>query len=248
MKKIIVMAMVGLVAAYGMSNTCAPEDVPAKDTTLVYSVKMTVHTPEGTSAFYNGTPGSVCNPGDGTDPYTTTVRKTDKTHIEGWIFDCVGTCETVGNGSVILWDRDRKVQISDATLAAELLHVIGKSKKEAELLATVEGTANYDAVRSATYALTLGAFGKFSPKNGYYTSFAGSVVGSVTAVYDLKAKHESACEPAGYFLCNDLNELSVDENAVAYGTFSIKLNKAASKKFAKNGYLSLPSYVTVEQN
>lgn len=247
MKKLMVMAMVGLTALCGMSSPCAPDEIVPEETTLVYSVKMTVHTPKGVSAYVKGTPGSVCNPGDAIDGYTTTVRTTDKTHIEGWIYECDAQCDTVGTGSVVLWDRDRKVQIVDAALATELLHVIGQKQNEAEWFAGLTGTANYDASRSADYDLKFGAFGKFSTKKGYYTSFSGNFAGTVTAVYDLKAKYESACDPAGYYMCSDPATLDIEEPAVAYGTISVKYNKAASKRFAKNGHLSIPSYVTIQQ-
>lgn len=247
MKKLMFAALAA-VAMGAVANTCAPEDPVVVDPTLVYKFKATVNTPKGVSAYVKGTPGSVCNPGDATEGTTTIVRVKDKTKFAGYIYECKATCDTVANGSIVVWDSKRKAQLVDAALAVELIHVIGKKQTQAEWLTGLTGTANYDASRAAYYDLKLGAFGKFSTKKGYYTSFAGNFAGSVDKVYDLNAKTEAACEPAGYYDCADLTTLVADDAAVAYGCFSVKYNASASKKFAKNGALKVPAYVTVAQN
>ena len=247
MKKLMFAALAA-VAMGAVANTCAPDDPVVVDPTLVYKFKATVYTPKGVSAYVKGIPGSVCTPDSGTEGSTTIVRVKDKTKFAGYIYDCTATCDTVANGSIVVWDSKRKVQLDDAALAKEFIHVIGKKQTQAEWLTGLTGTANYDASRAAAYDLTLAAFGKFSTKKGYYTSFAGKFAGSVDKVYDLNAKTEAACEPAGYYDCADLSALVADDAAVAYGCFSVKYNASASKKFAKNGALKVPAYVTVAQD
>ena len=224
-------------------NTCAPEEITP---TLVYKFKATVYTPKGVTPNVKAAPASVCAPsGEGGESTSTTIRAKDKTKFAGWIYDCTATCDTVANGSIVVWDSKRKVQLSDAAMAKEFIHVIGKKGTQAEWYWGLTGTANYDASRAAAYDVKLAGFGKYSIKKGYYTSFSGKFAGSVDKVYDLKAKTEAACVPAGYFDCTDLTALVSDDAAVAYGCWSVKYSSSASKKFLRNGYLKVPAYVTL---
>lgn len=226
------------------ANDCTP--TPAPTPTLVYKFKSTVYTPKGVGKVTPATPGSVCNPdATGTAASSNVVRAKDKTKFAGWIYDCEATCDTVANGSIVVWDSKRKAQLNDAAMEKTFIHVIGSKQTQAEWAFKLTGTATYN-FGDAAYDLTYAGFGKFS--KGFYKSFSGNFAGTVDAVtYTKGFKPTTAddCVPAGYWLCDALTELVTEEPAVAYGCWSAKYSKSASKKFSKNGYLKVPSYVTV---
>lgn len=226
------------------ANDCTP--TPAPTPTLVYKFKSTVYTPKGVGKVTPATPGSVCNPGQGgTEASAFTVRAKDKTKFAGWIYDCEAKCDTVAEGSIVVWDSKRKAQLNDAAMAKDFIHVIGTKQTQAEWSFKLTGTAVYN-FGEAAYDLQYAGFGKFS--KGFYKSFSGNFAGNVAAVTYIKgfkATSQDDCVGAGYWLCDDLSKLENDEAAVAYGCWSAKYSKSASKKFAKNGYLKVPSYVTV---
>lgn len=248
MKKLMIAALAACsIGAYATDNTCAPGEAPVP--TLVYKFKATVYTPKGITRTEAAVPGSVCNPDStGTAGGTNVIRAKDKTKFAGWIYDCNATCDTVATGSIVVWDSKRKAQLNEAAIDSKFIHVIGKKQKDAEWRWDLTGgkaTYNYG---DATYTLALAGFGKYSAKKGFYTSFKGNFAGDVDAVtYVPKGRPSSAddCVPAGYWLCTDLTTLATDEAAVAYGCWSVKYSKSASKKFNRNGYLKVPNYVVV---
>ena len=229
------------------ANDCTPTPAPASTPTLVYKFKSTVYTPKGVGKVTPGTPGSVCNPDDtGTAASANIVRAKDKTKFAGWIYECTATCDTVAKGSVVAWDSKRKAQLNDAAIATDLIHVIGSKQTQAEWAFKLTGTATYNW-GDAEYDLQYAGFGKFS--KGFYKSFSGNFAGTVNAVTyvkGVKAGMVQDCTPAGYWDCEEF-EFGTDEAAVAYGCWSAKYSKSASKKFAKNGYLKVPSYVTIAE-
>lgn len=243
MKKLMFAAVAALSMGAFAENTCTPVDPVVTEPTLVYSVKMNVKTTKGVAATKSYDAGSICAP----DPVTSTtvIRTKDTTKFAGWIYDCTATCDTVANGSVVLWDSKRKAQIKDAAITTTFINVMGKKQNQAEWAWTLEGTAEYDSTRTQAYALTGAGIGKFSTKKGYYTSFSGNFAGTAAASYDLSKKN-SVCDPSQIWKCEDLATLT-DSDTVAYGTWTVKYSSSASKKFAKNGYLKVPKYVTIAE-
>lgn len=244
MKKLMIAALAACAMGVFAENDCAPVTV---EPTLVYKFKSTVYTPKGVGKVTPAVAGSVCNPDDtGSAASSNVVRAKDKTKFAGWIYDCTATCSTVADGSIVVWDSKRKAQLNSAAMEKTLLHVIGTKQTQAEWAFKLTGTATYN-FGDAAYDLTYAGFGKF--KKGMYKSFSGNFAGTVDAVTYVKGFSPATvddCTPAGYWLCDDLAALATDEAAVAYGCWSVKYSKSASKKFAKNSYLKIPSYVTVE--
>jgi hypothetical protein len=60
------------------------------------------------------------------------IRVPDTTALAGWIYDCTATCETIGTGSIVVWDTKRKAQLKEAAMEKILLQVIGKKQADAE--------------------------------------------------------------------------------------------------------------------
>lgn len=244
MKKLMIAALaVASITAFA-ANTCAPEDDPVTEPTLVYSFKANVKTTKGVSGSTTTPTGSVCQPGD---PITTStvIRVPDTTTLAGWIYDCTATCETIGTGSIVVWDSKRKAQLDDAAMEKILLQVIGKKQADAEFAFKLTGTFKYDDARQqALTEVIFAALGKFSVAKHFYTSFSGNFAGTAAASYDLSKKVVD-CDPSQVWLCTDLTAL-VEADTVYYGTWSAKYNATASKKYAKNGYLNVPAYVTYQ--
>ena len=245
MKKILFSALVAAVLG-AFANDCTPADPVVVDPTLVYRLKMTVKTTKGLIGTTTTDSSTVCTPGDITTT-ATVIRLPDTTKFDGYIYDCTATCSTIADGSAVVWDSKRKAQLNDAAMEKTLIHVIGSKQTQAEWAFKLTGTATYN-FGDAAYDLTYAGFGKFS--KGYYKSFSGNFAGTVDAVtYTKGFKPTTAddCVPAGYWLCDALTELVTEEPAVAYGCWSAKYSKSASKKFSKNGYLKVPSYVTIPE-
>ena len=140
-----------------------------------------------------------------------------------------------------------------------LLHVLSKSQANAEIYFTLSGTMN-DATDASGLArkfdLICAGFGKYNVAKGLYTSFSGNVVGKVSKVMYPKAVNTGTdarpvwvCPEAGYWLCANVAQkcsgLVTTEQSIAYGTFGLTYNEAASVKMGnKQGFPVIPAYVT----
>jgi len=244
MKKLMFAALAAVSMGVMAENDCTPFVPPTVDPTLVYAFKASVKTTKGvTSSLTTIDPGSICEPGSGSVTTTASIlRAKDTTAWAGWIYDCTATCDTIKNGSVVAWDSKRKAQINDAAFAWDILGIL-QGKKVAEGAWTFTGTAQYDSVRAQTIEVRGAGYGVYTAKKGYYTSFCGNFAGKMSASYDLSKKAVN-CDPSQYWECTDLTTL-VDADTVAFGTWSMKYNASASKKFAANGTLAVPAYVTL---
>lgn len=245
MKKLMIAALaVASISAFA-DNVCAPDDPVVTEPTLVYSFKANVKTTKGVSGVSVTNNGSICAPED--DVVTgTVIRVPDTTTLAGWIYDCTATCETIGTGSIVVWDSKRKAQLNDAAMEKIILQVIGKKQADAEFAFKLTGTFEYDATRQqALTEVIFAGLGKYNKAKGFYTSFSGNFAGTAAASYDLSSKSNVICDPSQVWLCTDLTTL-VDADTVYYGTWSAKYNASASKKYARNAYLNVPAYVTYE--
>ncbi len=252
MKKLMIAAVTtAMVGGAFAAPTCAPEETQpeVEDVALVYSFKATVKTTKGLAQKgYSITGnGTQCAPGDTTNVDCTVLRTKDSTKFEGWVYLCDNAC-ALDTFSAVVWDSKRKVQLNDAAFTKTLLNVMGKKQTEAEYAWTFAGTADYGDDRAQAYALTGAGLGKFDVKNVRYSSFSGNFAGTAAASYDLKTKVAEAvlcaCEPSKVWACDDLATLT-DSETVAYGSWTLKYNSSASKKYLANGYLKVPSYVTI---
>ena len=242
MKKLMIAAAVAAIGVGAYADNCTPTPK-----TLVYDVSMTVKTTKGIQGSASSG-GSICTPGGGAagGGGCTILRTKDSTKFSGWIYDCVEACNTIETGTTVVWDSKRKVQLNDAAFTTTFLNVMGKTKKEAEWAWTFAGTADYSARGFGTqaYALTGAGYGKFNGK--YYTSFSGNFAGTTGASFDLSKSNTKCCDPSQIWKCDALTTLA-DSDTVAFGTWAIKYNASASKKYNKNGYLKVPDYVTLPQ-
>lgn len=255
MKKLMIAAL-GLAVAnvWAVNGDCGPKDeAETKNCAAVYAFKANVKTTKGLVLGEGA--GSLCGKGDSCE----VIRVKDSTKWQGWIYDCC-RCDVVDGGDVVLWDSKRKGQIEEATITTSFLNVIGKKQSDAEWMFTLTGTVNNldnedDNLNQAITAATFAGFGKYSEKKGYYTSFSGNFAGSMAAPFDLAAAKKAstsencACDPSKVWKCADLDELFDDVvDTVAYGTWTVKYNASASKKYLNKGVngLKVPDYVGFE--
>ena len=241
MKKLMFVAALASSFAAVAANDCTPEKPTVVDPTLVYSFKASVKTTKGIAGSTTTDSSTICTPGTITTTETV-IRTKDSTKFQGWIYDCTATCSTIADGTPVVWDSKRKAQLTGATFTTDFINVMGKKQSEAEWAWTFTGTAAYDDVRQQEYQLKGAGLGKFDAKKGYYTSFSGNFAGTATASYDLSSGNK-ICDPSQIWKCDALTTL-VDADTVAYGTWSAKYDKSASKKFAQ-GTLKVPSYVDI---
>ena len=238
MKKLMLTAAL-MASAAAFAADCTPTVVTPDAPTLVYQFKASVKTTKGVTGSVTTDTSTICTPGQVTTD-TTILRAKDSTTWAGWIYDCEATCDTIKNGTAVLWDSKRKGQIVDAAFTWNLLQILkGGSVSEAEW--DLAGTATYDETRTQAIKVTGAGFGTYSAKKGFYTAFSGYFAGTMGASFDMTKK--TTCEPSQVVECTDLTAL-VDKDTIAYGNWSIKYNASASKKYV-NGVLTVPAYVSL---
>ena len=242
MKKLMIAAAAAAMVSGVYAGNCSPDTPEAKEGALVYSFKMNVKTTKGVAGSTTKDTSTQCAPGSSTS--CSVVREKDTTVIQGYIYDCALTCDTISTGTVVAWDSKRKVNLDSPAFSTTFINVMGKKQTVAEWAWTFAGKAKYDENRSQTYALTGAGYGAYDKKNERYTSFSGNFAGTATASYDLKtnvSKVSCACDPSQIWKCSDLDALD-DADTVAFGTWTAKYDASASKKYFNNGTLKTPQY------
>ena len=239
MKKFIVAAAVAAIGAGAFASNCAPEQ-KIEDSAWVYQWKFSGKTTAGKTKAAAGS-SSSCNP---TDPANCTYRAPASLKIQGYTYACNPTCDN-GNpfefafveANEVFWmTKPWKASMSGG-VTTEIANVIGKSKKQVE----VAGLADFtEQAENVTYALTYAGLGKY--KKGHITSVKGNFAGTASQAWAYNLKKD-LCILAGYWDFCTL-DLVCEGETVAFGKWSAKYLKSASKKFAKNGKsVKLPSWV-----
>lgn len=239
MKKILVAAVVAAMGAAAFGANCAPDPVTVKDAAWVYAWKFTGKTTAGKKAAAKGN-NSACAPIAGA---ACTYRAKASLKIQGYTMACNPGCgsdafETFAEAlEVFYMTKPWKASMAGG-VSTELSHIIGKSKKQYE----AAGTASFTEVaEGVTYALTYAGLGKYDLKNSRVKSVSGNFAGTASQAWAYNLKKD-LCIKAGYWDCATL-ALVCDGATVAYGKFSAKYKKSASKKYANGKAPKLPSWV-----
>ena len=235
----MIAAAVAAMGAASFGANCTP-DVKPKDAAWVYQWKFTGKTTAGKKAAVKGN-GSACAPTAGA---ACTYRAKASLKIQGYTYACNPGCgsdafETFAEQlEVFYMTKPWKASMSGG-VATELSHIIGKSKKQYEAAGTASFTENAEGV---TYALTYAGLGKYDVKNSRVKSLSGNFAGTASQAWAYNLKKD-LCIKAGYWDCATL-ALVCDAPTVAFGKFSAKYKKSASKKYASAGKAAkLPSWV-----
>lgn len=263
MKKLIAAVAIAAVSGVALADACAPGTV-VKTNATVYAVKFALKTPTGDICTAAGTAASNCAPGSnaGANYY---VRKPSTYALQGWFADCKDDCDEIKKftqNHIALWNTKERLGMEVTGYTVDIIHVLSKTQTDAEIYFTLKGdmkngTTGAWAADGLTrsFDLACAGFGKFDKKNKRYTSFAGNVVGKVSKVMYPKAVNIGTaaapnwvCPEAGYWLCDAIatgcSGLVTREQSIAYGTFAIKYNAAASTAYYQKGTMPrIPAYV-----
>ncbi len=253
MKKIMIAAAVAAIGFSVFGAACSPDPQ-----VWVYKWQFKGKTTTGKKATIK-TPGSVCKPG-GTQTASCTIRVPASLKIQGYTWACPGMeCATDNTNlgfetawaecNELFWQTKPYKASFYGGVTTEFAHLIGKKRKQAEVL----GVANFtDNEEGATYVLTYAGFGKVKNSRGKYISkVSGNFAGSLSQPWVVKkAKKSSACcttasscVKAGYWDCATLS-LICEAPSIAYGKWSAKYLKSASAKYTKNGSgIKTPNWV-----
>ncbi len=264
MKKLMIAAaiaaMIGAVKAEEAS-TCV--DGPGSDNptcskqTLVYQWQFKGRT--GVGVLVNvqkqvTSAGGTCVDGGVTPGYAEVIRVPGKLALVGYSYLCDSECFNLDADLMNPTKNQFYMAAPLKTIVAnyrnngadknfitdvDVAHVIGKSASQYELA----GTATFDFTSDATaqkYTLRFAGYGSYDKKNKRVSSVSGNFAGTQNVPRYPKSigsgDNTQRCPPAGYWDCCTLLYASDSEqdDGVAYVTWSMKYNKAASAKLSKN--------------
>lgn len=225
MKKFTAFAFAALIAC-GAFAQCAPDPVDRAETAVVYNFKFSGKTTAGLYKSINT--GSVCDPGE----INYTIRIPSTIAGAGVILTCETFCEDAFQNptEAAFWTTKQTKQGFMPSFSWTFVNVIGKAKKDAEIAFAWDG--GMFASGQEIIGVAFAALGKFDPEARLYTSFSGNFAGTLSPSLFVSKDGCSTAESL-VWKCDDLEEL-VEENTVVYGTWSLKLDKSASKKAAKD--------------
>ena len=253
MKKVMIAAAVAaMIGSASAASTCVDGSTPDAGCaiqTLVYAWQFKGKT--GTGVIVNATKetkdgGSSCVDGTVTPGTAEVIRIPGSLALVGYSYLCDAECYTVQTGLM----NPTKAQFyavkplksliapyrgQNFIQTIDVANVIGKSKSQYELA----GTASFvfpSTDIGQTYDLRFAGFGSYDKKNQRPSSVCGSFAGTQTVPRYPKAYNGVRCPGAGYWDCCSLLYVVGSEGSpsVAYGTWSMKYNAAASKKVSAN--------------
>ena len=242
MKKLMIAAALAAVVG-GAFAACKPGDPDPIEDAWVYTWKFSGKTTTGVMISYTINPSGNCKPGKG-GTFGCAIRVPSSLNIQGYTYKCLPCCgaftELADDGEVF-WTTKPQKELFNVTdkkylftegLVIDWGHVIGKKAKDFELKGQFTGTTSDS---SEKYDFTFAGLGKYDLKNQRFSSVSGNFAGEKVNPHDLKTK---GCPDADYWLCDGSDYAGAPTDAtVAYGSWSAKLNSAASKKFLKSGTL-----------
>lgn len=242
MKKLIALAAVCAIgAAYA---ACSYDPIPA---TSVYKWKFTGKTTYGVKPGKTKVEVGLCGyTGGGQSGGNCVVRAPASLKIEGYTWYCEKSCgseafETIAEVDEVFWQKKPFKASLAGGVATDVSNIIGKKAKQFEAAGTATFTEfiNSGSTEEGTYTLTYAGLGKYDQKNDRVKSVSGNFAGFLDQPHYISA---SSCVNAGFWDCD--NNLICEGTSVAYGKWSAKFQKSASKKFARKGYLpKIPSWV-----
>ena len=259
MKSIVALAAVAAATvAFGATN-CQLQDGPTpaqEQVTTVYQWKFTGKTTTGYMIKdvqeVGGSTGSNCTLGEKSTKKISqcAIRVPGALAIVGYTYICDACCdsfkETNGNTNPdeFYMTKPYKDAVC-ANIAIDVANVIGKNKNQYEVFGTAEFTS-VDPQEKWTLAFAgLGSFKKPTQKGlkmyaGYMTSVCGNFAGKLESPYYVK---NGVCAPADHWTCDTLEFAGEpDVASVAYGTWCVKYNSSASKRFAQGYAVKTPAY------
>ena len=120
-------------------------------------------------------------------------------------------------------------------------HIIGKAAKQYELFGTLEAKSSDPEV---AYTLKFAGLGNWNRQNVVPTAVTGNFAGTADAPYFIGTVGRTLmCINADWWTCgNYAYAQHPDAKSVAYGSWSMRYNATASKKYRKGITIALPAW------
>ncbi len=249
MKKLIALATV-----FAIGGAFAACELPPTEAAWVYKWKFTGKTTVGKPiSAKESKVSNACNlpSGNGGDSGACglAVRVPASLKIEGYTWICLPNCgsddfEKFVELNEIFWQKKPFKASLSGGVSTDVSNIIGKKAKQFEAAGVASFTA-YAAPHPAdpttgndqgVYTLTYAGLGKYDLKHSRVKSVSGNFAGFLSSPYYIGKIGEEWCPPAGFWDCPTVSTLLCGPS-VAYGKWSAKYQKSASKKFLKNGKL-----------
>ena len=246
MKKLMIAAVAAAVVG-GAFAACKPGPDPVIEDAWVYTWKFTGKTTTGALVTYTISASGNCKPGQG-GTYGCAIRVPASLNIQGYTYKCLPCCDgytELADDGEVFWTTKPQKELFAITDAKKLFteglvidwgHVIGKKAKDFELKGQFTGSTNDSGEK---YDFTFAGLGKYDLKNTRFSSVSGNFAGEKVNPHYLKyVEAFDGCPDADYWVCDASAYAGAPTDpTVAYGSWSAKLNSAASKKFLKSGTL-----------
>ncbi len=180
------------------------------------------------------------------------VRAPVSLKIEGYTWYCEKDCgsdafEQIACIDEIFWQKKPFKASLLGGPATDVSNIIGKKAKQFEAAGTATFTEYIQNGKTAegTYTLTYAGLGKYDKKKNRVKSVSGNFAGFLDQPHFISNK---SCVNAGKWDCA-FALVCPGGTSVAYGKWSAKYQKSASKKFEKYGKLpKVPSWVVGYSN
>ena len=237
MKKLMLTAAVAAIASGAFALCGEVEPIPA---IIVKAAARTVYTFNFCGKTTKGAEGAAIVSQCGETSEGCIARIPAKLKIKGWLALCGNGCTEINAGTEgaaayafwVLKPYKGWISADDVALdfaGGEFPHVIGKKPNKAEAFGTLAGTVVFadQAQWSLGDGLYFAGLGKY--KAPLYKKIKGNFAGSPAASWYVSNK---VCKQSSPYDCETLT-LKCDEtpNTVAFGKWTMKYSKSASKKF-----------------
>ena len=245
MKKLMIAAATVALAAGAFADVCGVT-TPEKEVRQVYKWTFTGKTTKGL-------PGAVEKNDCGVTGTGCYARVPAKLKIKGWIAYCLGTCVAANDGTgaaeaFAFWStKPYKADLgANAVLdfdGGDFPHVIGKKPNKAEAYGTFETQMVFPDNSSWDINFAFAGLGTY--KAPVYKKIAGNFAGSPAASWYVG---KDVCAQTSVYDCSALTlDCSAQPNTVAFGKWTMKYSKSASKKLVKGKFPKTASYAAAVQ-
>lgn len=239
MKKLIALSALCMMGAT-FAAECGYNPQPVvKNTAWVYTWKFSGKTTEGAALKDTKVPGGICGY-QGTTIAGGYVRVPASLKIQGYTFYCSPICgsddfETIGEEQFYMTKPEKSYLEGGVTI--EVSNIIGKKAKQYEMSGKASFVEFLDLAGAdkTAYDLTFAGLGKYDKANSRVSSVSGNFAGNAYPIWYVSNK---VCAEAGYYNCAT-GVLEYSAPSVAFGKFTVKYNKSASKKYVEGKKLAV---------
>lgn len=249
MKKILITVAFAAMAIMPAFGGACGEPLP-KETAWVYKWTFKGKTTTGDKVNTQKAKAvSPCIPSDN-DEVGCAIRVPASLKIEGYMGVCSPGCGTetfaaCSESNEIFWQTKPFKASLAGGVSTDVCNIIGKHKKQVE----IAGQANFDkfvdgTLQEGTYTFTYAGIGKYDLKNSRVKVVKGTFAGYLTQPHAVTV---DLCSTAGFWDCSTLS-LVCEGPSVVTGTFKVKYQKNASKKYLAGTFPKTPSWVVPLNN